>query len=126
MSSNMQIYLRPIALEDGKLIVKWRNDPRIRAHCFDKTPVTPESNEAFYHSCVETGKYKQFMVERMIEDFGQASYPIATVYLKDMDQINRRCELCVFTSEDEEWNTENSEDAELLYYGALSSDNSFT
>ena len=34
------------------------------------------------------------------------SYPIATVYLKDIDRINKRCELCVFTSDDQEWNTE--------------------
>ena len=35
-----------------------------------------------------------------------ASYPIATVYLKDFDTINNRCELCVYTSDDQEWNTE--------------------
>ena len=34
------------------------------------------------------------------------SYPIATVYLKDMDSSNHRCELCIFTSDDQEWNTE--------------------
>ena len=30
----------------------------------------------------------------------------ATVYLKDMDLLNGRCELCIFTSADQEWNTE--------------------
>ena len=28
------------------------------------------------------------------------------MYLKDIDRVNRRCELCIFTSDDEEWNTE--------------------
>ena len=33
-------------------------------------------------------------------------YPIATLYLKDIDNENHRCELCVFTSDDQEWNTD--------------------
>ena len=102
----MRIYLRPIRLEDGPTIVKWRNTPSVSAHCRNQTPITLESNEAFYHANVETGNYKQFIVERVDEDFGVASYPIATVYLKDMDHTNNRCELCIFTSDDQEWNTE--------------------
>ena len=81
----MRIYLRPVTLDDGARIVKWRNSPDVSSHCFDKTP---------------------FIVERIDEDFGVSSYPIATVYLKDFDLVNRRCELCIFTSDDQEWNTE--------------------
>ena len=102
----MRIYLRPIVLEDGANIVKWRNSSDVLSHCFDKTPITLESNEVFFKEYIETGKYKQFIVERIDEDFGVSSYPIATVYLKDFDQINHRCELCVFTSDDQEWNTD--------------------
>ena len=89
----MRIYLRPITLEDGAMIVKWRNSVDVSRHCFDKT-------------YIETGKYRQFIVERIDEDFGVSSYPIATVYFKDFDKINHRCELCIFTSNDQEWNTE--------------------
>lgn len=102
----MRIYLRPITPEDGKNIVKWRNTPEVSSHCFDKTPITLESNEVFFKTFIETGKYIQFIVERIDEDFGVSSYPIATVYLKDLDKINHRCELCIFTSNDQEWNTE--------------------
>lgn len=102
----MRIYLRPIKLEDGSNIVKWRSASSVKNHCFDKSDVTLESNKVFFKAFIETGKYKQFIVERIDEDFGVASYPIATVYLKDMDHGNHRCELCVFTSDDEEWNTE--------------------
>ena len=102
----MRIYLRPITLDDGLTIVKWRNSANVSNHCFDKTPITIESNEAFYRAYVETGKYKQFIVERVDEDYGVVSYPIATVYLKDFDKVNNRCELCIFTSDDQEWNTE--------------------
>ena len=102
----MRIYLRPIALDDGPIIVKWRNSNDVSSHCFDKTPITIESNAAFFKNFIESGKYKQYIVERIDEDFGVSSYPIATVYLKDFDIVNHRCELCIFTSDDEEWNTE--------------------
>lgn len=99
----MKILLRPITKEHGPLIVKWRNSPKIRAHCFTKAPITIKSNTEFYKKNIETGKYKQFIVERIDEDYGLASYPIATVYLKDIDNENNRCELCIFTSDDIEW-----------------------
>lgn len=102
----MRIYLRPITLEDGPFIVKWRNSPKVSNHVFDRTPLTIESNQKFYEDNILTGRYKQFIVERIDEEFGVASYPIATAYLKGMDPINKRCQLCIFTSDDQEWNTD--------------------
>lgn len=102
----MRIYLRDINPEDGRLIVKWRNSPRVASHSFNKTTITEESNKQFYENNIVSGKYKQYIVERIDEEFGVASYPIATVYLKDMDYQNNRCELCIFTSDDQEWNSE--------------------
>lgn len=71
--------------------------------------MTIEGNSKFFKDNVETGKYIQYIVERIEDDFGVSSYPIATVYLKDFDRINMRCELCIFTSDDGEWNTESQE-----------------
>ncbi len=102
----MRIFLRPVTLSDGPKIVKWRNTPSVREHCLNQKPITVESNEAFFHQYIDTGWYQQYIVERIEEDFGVASYPIATVYLKDIDKTNKRCELCIFTSDDQEWNTE--------------------
>lgn len=102
----MKIFLRPIAESDGPFIVRWRNDSEVRNHCLNKTPITLESNLAFYKANVETGKYKQYMVDCLEEVTGVCSYPIATVYLKDMDYGNKKCELCIFTSSDVEWNAE--------------------
>lgn len=73
-------------------------------HCLDKTRITEESNLAFYKDKILTGKYKQFIVECLDEVTGVCTYPIATVYFKDMDYGNKRCELCIFTSSDVEWN----------------------
>ena len=102
----MQIFLRPIAESDGPNIVRWRNDPDVLSHCLDKTHITEDSNRAFYKANIETGKYKQFIVECVESYSGVCTYPIATVYLKDMDYGNKRCELCIFTSSDVEWNPE--------------------
>jgi len=102
----MRIFLRPITEKDSANIVKWRNSEKVRQHCMTRTPITVESNLKFYKDNIQTGKYKQFIVERVEEETGLASYPIATVYLKDIDNENHRCELCIFTSDDVEWNAE--------------------
>lgn len=102
----MRIFLRKITPDDGNLIVHWRNSPNVKKHCFTKSDVTLESNKLFYDNYIKSGKYLQYIVERVEEQFGVASYPISTVYLKDIDNENNRCELCIFTSDDEEWNTE--------------------
>lgn len=100
----MRIFLRPITEKDTANIVKWRNSDKVRSHCMTKAPITEQSHLKFYKEYVLTGKYKQFIVERIEEETGLAAYPIATVYLKDIDNENKRCELCVFTSNDVEWN----------------------
>lgn len=102
----MKILLRPITLQDGVHLVKWRNNERVINHCLSRATITEESNKEFFENNVMTGKYKQFMVERINEDFPMVAYPIATVYLKDMDYTNKRCELCIFTSTDTEWEPE--------------------
>lgn len=102
----MKIFLRPITEKDSAQIVKWRNSDKVKSHCLSKAKVTIESNLKFFKENIVTGRYKQFIVERIEENTGLASYPIATVYLKDIDCENRRCELCIFTSDDVEWDTE--------------------
>lgn len=102
----MRIFLRPISESDGANIVKWRNSDKVRSHCMTKAPITEESNRKFFKEYIETGKYKQFIVERIEEETGLVSYPIASVYLKDLDYVNQRCELCIFTSDDVEWKAE--------------------
>ncbi len=102
----MKIFLRPITEKDSDNIVKWRNSEKVRSHCMTKNPITLDSHMEFYKANILTGKYKQFIVERIEEESGLASYPIATVYLKDVDTENKRCELCIFTSNDAEWDVE--------------------
>lgn len=102
----MIIFLRPISLDDTDLIVKWRNTENVLSHCMTKTPITYDTHLKFFKDNIETGKYKQFIVERLEEQYSAVVYPIATCYLKDIDNENKRCELCIFTSDDIEWNEE--------------------
>lgn len=102
----MRIFLRPITEKDSAKIVEWRNSIKVRSHCMTKAVITEESNIRFYKANVLTGKYVQFIVERIEEETGLVAYPIATVYLKDIDNENHRCELCIFTSDDAEWGAE--------------------
>ncbi len=102
----MRIYIRPISEKDTANIVRWRNSDSVREHCMTKTLISEESHLKFYKDYILTGKYKQFIVERIEEETGLASYPIATVYLKDIDNENKHCELCIFTSNDIEWDIE--------------------
>lgn len=102
----MRIFLRPITEKDGHHIVKWRNSEKVLKDCMTKSPITLESHMQYYRDRVLTGKNIQFIVERVEEELGLAAYPIATIYLKDVDHENNCCELCVFTSSDIEWEME--------------------
>lgn len=102
----MRVYIRPITEKDGQHIVKWRNSEKVQKDCMTKAPITLESHMQYFRDKVLTGKNIQFIVERIEENTGLVSYPIATIYLKDVDTENHCCELCVFTSSDMEWETE--------------------
>jgi RimJ/RimL family protein N-acetyltransferase len=102
----MRIFLRPITEKDTANIVKWRNSDKVRSHCMTKVPISEESHLRFFKENIVTERYKQYIVERIEEESGLVSYPIATVYLKDIDRENKRCELCIFTSNDVEWDLE--------------------
>lgn len=101
----MIINLRPVTLEDTQTLIKWRNDENVINHCLSRVTITEESNREFFKDNIVTGKYKQFMVECIVENY-PVKYSIATVYLKDIDNSNKRCELCIFTSNDTEWTEE--------------------
>lgn len=64
----MKIFLRPITINDSHLIVKWRNNSTVLSHCMSKIEITEESHLKFFKENIETGKYKQFIVERLDDD----------------------------------------------------------
>ncbi len=103
----MLIKLREVTPADGENIAKWRNSINVIKHCIDKTVISKESNQIFYEKMIVTGKYRQYIVERVDEEFGGLfAYQIGTIYFKDIDETNHKCELGMFPGEDEEWNSE--------------------
>lgn len=111
----MEIKLRESILEDGEYIVKWRNNPEFLKHCMDYSTISLESNTVFYNENIVTGKYIQYMVEKVDSDFGGVfSYKIAMVYLKNLDNKNHRCECGIYPNEDGEWNDESKREAMRL------------
>ncbi len=103
----MKIVLREVKVEDGANIARWRNSIKVVRHCIDKTSVSEESNRRFFDEMIVTGKYKQYIVERYDDEFGGIfAYQIGTIYFKDIDEKNQKCELGMFPGNDEEWNSE--------------------
>lgn len=106
----MKIVLREVRIEDGVNIARWRNSINVVRHCIDKTVISEESNKKFFEKMIIPGKYKQYIVEKYDDEFGGIfTYQIGTIYFKDIDLENKKCELGLFPSDDEEWNSEGQE-----------------
>lgn len=90
-----KISLRPIADADTENIVRWRNSPAVRANFLDQRLFTAESHRWWLKNRVETGEVAQFIVTRL--DTGQ---DVGSVYLRDIDRDNGRCEYGVFLGEE--------------------------
>ena len=103
----MEVWLREITPEDGKNIISWRNSLKVISHCMDKTLITEETNKQFFNDKITSGEVKQFIVEKSDDGYeGIASYPIGTMYFKDIDNVNAKCELGVFPGDKDDWNSE--------------------
>lgn len=102
----MRVFLRDVRIEDGNLIVKWRNNPSVIRHSIDKTLISEETNKEFFEKNILTERYRQYIVYKIDEQYGAISYPIGTVFLKDCDKINKRCELGIYEGTDIEWDKE--------------------
>lgn len=100
----VKIALRKITLNESPYIIKWRNNPETLKNCIDRRLLTEESNRVFFEENVASGKYIQYIVDKAAEGFeGIASYPIASVFLKNIDTINNKCELGILPSDDTDW-----------------------
>ena len=89
-----RVQLRPITDGDTERIVQWRNQPSVRRNFLDQRLFTAESHRAWLEKRVWTGQVAQFIVLR--RDTGEA---IGSVYLRDIDRQNSRCEYGIFLGE---------------------------
>lgn len=89
-----QIYLRPIGMEDTGLIVKWRNEDRVRRNFIYQAPFTKEGHERWMRTKVASGEVVQFIICEKEND-----RPIGSVYFRDIDPLNKKAEYGIFIGE---------------------------
>lgn len=91
MENNVTI--RPITEADTEKIVKWRNAPSVMEHFIYRTPLTAEGHLNWFHNRVQTGEVAQFMI-------CDGENEVGSVYLRDIDMQNKKCEYGIFIGED--------------------------
>ena len=92
---NMNVSIRPITEADTPKIVKWRNAPSVVEHFIYRTPLTEEAHLNWFHNRVQTGDVAQFMITDT-----ETGEEVGSVYLRDIDRDNRKCEYGIFIGED--------------------------
>ena len=92
---NHNVSIRPITEADTDKIVKWRNAPSVMEHFIYRTPLTAEDHLNWFRSRVQTGKVAQFVIVD-----GDNGEEVGSVYLRDIDMENKKCEYGIFIGED--------------------------
>lgn len=90
------VVLRPISLQDTKNIVKWRNMPFVIKNLYSQQKITEEQHIAYYHSKIETGSVKQFIISLSETCNNDNVYDIGTVFIKNIDNHNHKAEFGLF------------------------------
>lgn len=86
-----RIILRPISEEDTENILRWRNSDLVRSNFIYQPLLTEEEHHKWLQTKVSTGKVVQFVILEK-----DSSNPIGSVYLRDIDKINKKGEYGIF------------------------------
>ena len=89
------IILKQITKEHTPLIIKWRNNPKVRNSFIFQDTFTETIHNAWLENKVATGEVVQFII--CIKD---GELPIGSVYLRDIDRHNEKAEFGIFIGED--------------------------
>ncbi len=89
------VSIRPITEADTENIVKWRNSPSVVEHFIYRTPLTAEAHLNWYNNRVRTGEVAQFVITD-----GETGGDVGSVYLRDIDYENQKCEYGIFIGEE--------------------------
>ncbi len=91
------INLRLMQESDFPLIVKWRNNKRVRDNFIYREEFTLEGQIRWKKTMIDTGKVIQFIICEKSRD----NRPIGSVYLRDIDREKGSAEYGVFIGEDD-------------------------
>lgn len=90
-----EIFIRPITDADTDLIVRWRNNERVRHNFIYREAFTPEGHRNWVRSMIDTGKAVQFVICE-----GAEGRPVGSVYFRDIDRVKKEAEYGIFIGED--------------------------
>ncbi len=88
------VVLRPLAIDDTDLIVRWRNAPSVRENFVYREELTAEKHAEYFETKVKTGRIAQFIIIAK-----ESGAPIGSVYLRDIDHENDKAEFGIFIGE---------------------------
>ncbi len=91
------IVLEPIKKSDTPMIVKWRNNQKVRKNFIFQEIFTEEMHNHWMDTKVAAGDVVQFIIR--IKESGKA---IGSVYFRDIDYEKKEAEYGIFIGEDEE------------------------
>lgn len=93
---DVKIRLRPISLDDTKLIVKWRNMPSVKNNFIFRDVFTEEMHINWMKTKVAYGEVIQYIIEEK-----ETNRPIGSVYLRDIDKNHNSAEYGIFIGEED-------------------------
>lgn len=94
-----QIVLRPMTEEDTPLVVRWRNNPRVRACFVFRETFTEELHQRWIREHIEgAGDVVQWIICRREEN---GTRPVGSVYFRDIDSERETAEYGIFIGEDD-------------------------
>lgn len=95
------LFVRPISLDDTKLIVEWRNREHIRNNFIFRDPFTIEMHENWMRTKVESGEVEQFIIENGKAEDGGEKRPVGSVYFRDVNYVTGQAEYGIFIGEED-------------------------
>ncbi|MBO4457988.1 MAG: GNAT family N-acetyltransferase [Butyrivibrio sp.] len=105
-----KVSLRKITLKDTALIVKWRNNERVRDNFVFREHFTKEMHEVWFKEKIQKGFVEQFIICENTEGYR----PIGSVYFRDIDSANATAEYGIFIGEDDAIGREYGNETALL------------
>ncbi|RKM59820.1 N-acetyltransferase [Butyrivibrio sp. CB08] len=97
MIEGERVSLRLIEESDFPLIVKWRNNDRVKQNFIYRENFSLEGQKKWKETMIDTGRVIQFIICEKSRD----NRPVGSVYLRDINKDNLSAEYGVFIGEDD-------------------------
>ena len=96
IKTGKKVCIRPITSQDTELVVKWRNNERVRKNFVYRVTFTNEIHEKWLKEQVFTGNVVQMIICEKDND----NVPVGSVYLRYTNEAKTEAEYGIFIGED--------------------------